>query len=113
MGMMKGPSKQLDTRSETGIMTVEETARFFQKSLSWVYKNWKELGGRKLGGSLFFPSKEDLYELVFCKVEFLYPALDNVRKYQSGHVKFWQNNNFKIFFKFMKKKLVAGKLSEF
>jgi hypothetical protein len=66
---VKEPSRQVDTRSETGIMTVEETARFFQKSVSWVYKNWKELGGRKLGGSLFFPSKEDLYELVFCKEE--------------------------------------------
>ena len=36
-----------------------------RKSTSWVYKNWKELGGGKLGGSLFFPRKEDLYERIF------------------------------------------------
>jgi hypothetical protein len=49
------------------IMSVEEVAEFFRKSPSWVYKNWKKLGGRKLEGSLFFPSKEDLYERVFFK----------------------------------------------
>ena len=38
-----------------------------RKSTSWVYKNWQALGGRKLGGSLFFPKKEDLYERLFCK----------------------------------------------
>jgi hypothetical protein len=51
------------------IQTVEEVAQYFQKSLSWVYKNWKLLGGKKLGGSLIFPAKEDLYEHVFCKKE--------------------------------------------
>jgi hypothetical protein len=48
-------------------MTPEETALFLLKSISWVYKNWQELDGRKLGGSLFFPRKEDLYERLFCK----------------------------------------------
>jgi hypothetical protein len=46
-------------------MTPDEVAQFFKKSTSWVYKNWKKLGGVKLGGSLFFPSKEDLYEQLF------------------------------------------------
>ena len=50
---------------EKHIMTPEETAQFLRKSLSWVYKNAAELGGRKLGGSLFFPAKEDLYERIF------------------------------------------------
>lgn len=57
----------IDIKSEPGIMTVEETAEYFRKSTSWVYKNWKVLGGRKLGGSLFFPNKEDLYESIFQK----------------------------------------------
>jgi hypothetical protein len=48
-------------------MTVEETAQFLQKSSSWVYKHKKKLGGRKLGGSLFFPKKEDLYERILFK----------------------------------------------
>lgn len=49
------------------IQTVEEVAQFFQKSPSWVYRNWKKLGGKKLGGSLFFPSKEDIYERLLFK----------------------------------------------
>jgi len=45
-------------------MKIEEAAKFLGKSHSWIYKNWRILGGRKLGGSLFFPSKEDLYERI-------------------------------------------------
>jgi hypothetical protein len=52
---------------EKHIMTPEETAQYLRKSLSWVYKNADLLGGRKLGGSLFFPAKEDLYEHIFSK----------------------------------------------
>jgi len=52
---------------EKSILTLEETAQYLHKSTSWVYKNWKILGGRKLGGSLFFPAKEDLYEYLFGK----------------------------------------------
>ncbi len=48
-------------------MNPEEVAQFLRKSLSWVYKNWQKLGGVKLGGSLFFPNKEDLYEYLFHK----------------------------------------------
>ena len=51
------------------IMTPEEVAQFLHKSLSWVYKNWQILGGRKLRGSLLFPAKEDLYERLFYKGE--------------------------------------------
>lgn len=51
------------------IINVKEIAEFFQKNPSWVYKNWKRLGGRKLGGSLVFPSLEDLYERLFFKKE--------------------------------------------
>ena len=56
----------IDNKSLSGIMTPEEVARFLKKSTSWVYKNWQRLGGVKLGGSLFFPRKEDLYEHIFC-----------------------------------------------
>ena len=51
------------------IQNIEEVAQYFQKSQSWVYKNWKVLGGKKLGGSLIFPAKEDLYERIFDKRE--------------------------------------------
>jgi hypothetical protein len=60
-------SNTIDTEFEHDILTPEETARYLRKSTSWVYKHWQELGGRKLGGSLFFPRKEDLYEHLFSK----------------------------------------------
>ncbi len=60
-------SEAFDSDSRTGIMTAEEVAQLFAKSESWVYKHWRELGGVKLGGSLFFPNKEDLYERLFQK----------------------------------------------
>jgi hypothetical protein len=64
---MSDSNNGLTTKSEKSIMNVEETARFMRMSVSWVYKNSADLGGRKLGGSLFFPSKEDLYERLFSK----------------------------------------------
>lgn len=54
---------------EKTILTPEETAQYLRKSVSWVYKNAEILGGRKLGGSLFFPAKEDLYGHIFSKRE--------------------------------------------
>ena len=57
----------VDNASKGAIMTPEDVARFLKKSLSWVYKHWQELGGVKLGGSLLFPSKEDLYVSLFGK----------------------------------------------
>jgi len=59
----------VDRNSNADILTVEEVAQYFRKSPSWVYKNWKVLGGRKLRGSLFFPRKENLYERLFDKGE--------------------------------------------
>ncbi len=60
---------QIDTNWSRDIMTPEEVAQYLRKSLSWVYKTWQALGGRKLRGSLFFPNKEDLYERLFHKGE--------------------------------------------
>ena len=50
----------VDRSNATGIMNLEEVARYFQATPSGVYKNWKLLGGRRFGGSLFFRSKQDL-----------------------------------------------------
>jgi len=57
--------ENLDKNNEKSIMTLQELSQFLHKSESWVYKHWKQLGGKKLGGSLFFPEKEDLYERLF------------------------------------------------
>ncbi len=59
----------LTGNNHQNILTPEEVAQYLRKSLSWVYKNEALLGARKLGGSLFFPSKEDLYERLFEKGE--------------------------------------------
>jgi len=59
------PESSIDNLFSPDIMTPEEVALFLRKSPSWVYKHARELGARKLGGSLFFPNKEDLYELLF------------------------------------------------
>ena len=64
-GALAVADTDLDMQPKSGIMTPDEVAAFLKKSLSWVYQHWKELGGAKLGGSLFFPSKEDLYERLF------------------------------------------------
>jgi hypothetical protein len=61
----KNLHENVDNIREKRILSVEETAQYLRKSISWVYKNADKLGGRKLGGSLFFPSKEDLYERIF------------------------------------------------
>jgi hypothetical protein len=50
-------------------MTPEDVALFLRKSVSWIYKHWRELGGVKIGGSIFFPEKETLYERLFCRKE--------------------------------------------
>ena len=49
--------ESFDNPHDHDILTVEEVALYLRKSTSWVYKNWQALGGRKLRGSLFFPSK--------------------------------------------------------
>jgi len=53
--MMYYSTVDIDT-PKSDILTPEEVAQYLRKSLSWVYKNWQILGGRKLRGSLFFPN---------------------------------------------------------
>ena len=79
--LMEGNS--VDSIRDPAIMTPEEVARFFRKSLSWVYRNRKDLGGRKLGGSLFFPAKEDLYERLFCNEDNLQVVCKSCHKKKS------------------------------
>lgn len=52
---------------ESSILTIEEAAAFLKVSVPFLYKgqNWRKYGGRKVGGQIRFPSKEDIYERVF------------------------------------------------
>jgi len=43
------------------MLKVKDVSQFLQKSPSWVYKNWKQLGGVKCAGSLLFPQEQDIY----------------------------------------------------
>lgn len=58
-------SNNLTQENPLTILTVKEAAQYLHKSTSWLYKNWRMLGGVKLGGSLLFPSKGELHELIF------------------------------------------------
>ena len=86
MGMMERENQEsseglsVDSAFNREIMTVEEVARFLRKSESWIYKHWKDLGGARLGGSLFFPSREDLYERIFHQGE----GLLAIRVHENG-----------------------------
>jgi len=33
-----------------GLLTVEQAAEFLGYSKDWVFKNWKRIGGKKIGG---------------------------------------------------------------
>jgi len=76
----------LDKPIDYDILSVEEAAKYLRKSPSWVYKNWKILGGRKLGGSLLFPSKEDLYECLFGKSKGVEVRLHTERRQVHKHL---------------------------
>jgi len=72
--------EHIDNKLNNDILTPEEVAQYLRKSKSWVYKNWKLLGGRKLRGSLIFPRKEDLYERLFGKRQGLEVRLRDERR---------------------------------
>jgi hypothetical protein len=59
-------SSKIDETRESDVMTPEEAALHLKKSTSWIYKNWKLLGGEKLRGCLFF-SKMVIFQLLFGK----------------------------------------------
>ena len=83
----------IDNNLNHDILTPEEVALYLRKSTSWVYKNWQALGGRKLGGSLFFPRKEDLYERLFCKRQGKGVALRLHPEGDQAHGSLVQNEN--------------------
>lgn len=47
------------------ILCVKDVAEFLKISPSWVYKNYQLLGGVKIGGSVRFPSRKEMYERLF------------------------------------------------
>ncbi len=51
------------------ILCVKDVVKYLGRSQSWVYANSKVLGGVKVEGSLFFPSKEKIYERLFRRKE--------------------------------------------
>ncbi len=50
---------------DINVLRVKDVTKYLGKSQSWVYANYELLGGVKVGGSLFFPSKEKIYERLF------------------------------------------------
>jgi len=69
----------IDTSPPDGILTVKDVALLTRKSETWVYRHWPELGGVKLGGSVFFPNKEIVYEHLFSKGQRLASGLQSKR----------------------------------
>ena len=59
--------ESIDSSPLDGILTTKAAAHYLQTSESWVYKHWRDIGGVKIGGKLFFPSKEKMYERLFGK----------------------------------------------
>ncbi len=49
--------------------SVKDIAEMLPVSESWVYKNLDKLGGVKIGGAVFLPSKEEVYERLFQQKE--------------------------------------------
>jgi len=72
-----------DARGETsaldGILTVKDLVNCMPVSETWVYKNWQLLGGVKIRGRVFFPSKEIVYECIFQKGQRLASGLQSKR----------------------------------
>ncbi len=66
---MKTDTYKNTHKHDIEILSVKEAALFLKKSESWVYQNYKEIGGRKIKGALFLPCKEEIYERLFCESE--------------------------------------------
>lgn len=66
----KVPEKgELGIQDPYGITQIEEVAAMFRRSIGWVYRHWREVGGQKVGGSLFFPGKREIHDRVFSEVQ--------------------------------------------
>jgi predicted DNA-binding transcriptional regulator AlpA len=55
----------LDQTLTYEIIQAQEAADFLKMSLSWIYDHYQELGGRKIGGTVLFPSRGEIYERLF------------------------------------------------
>jgi Helix-turn-helix domain len=42
-------------RESPGLLKLKDAAKHLNQSESWVYRHWKEVGGKKLGGNIRFP----------------------------------------------------------
>jgi hypothetical protein len=69
MDPKKPDNINIDSTANGAILDLGEAADFLKVSESWLYKHWRDVGGKKLGGHLRFPCKEDLYERLFGKRE--------------------------------------------
>jgi predicted DNA-binding transcriptional regulator AlpA len=45
-------------RELTGLLKLKDAAKRLNQSESWVYRRWKELGGKKLGGNIRFSAAD-------------------------------------------------------
>ena len=77
--MMTHHDPIIDNERPPVVMIPEDVALFLRKSVSWVYKHWRELSGVKIGGSIIFPDKETLHEHIFRRKEGV-----EVRLHQEG-----------------------------
>ena len=41
-------------RGDNSLMDINEAAKFIHQSVTYVYRNWREMGGRKLGKNIRF-----------------------------------------------------------
>ena len=62
---MESKSYQNNDDYDIGILRVADVAKFLRCSQSWVSKNYQELGGVKIAGSILFPSRKEIYEYIF------------------------------------------------
>jgi len=53
-------------RELSGLLKLKDAAKHLNQSESWVYRHWKEVGGKKLGGNIRF-SIEELEKFIAAK----------------------------------------------
>ena len=50
--------------TESGeLLTLKDAAKYLNQSDSWLYRRWKEIGGKKLGGNIRF-AKADIEKFI-------------------------------------------------
>ena len=59
------PNYEKSDQHDMEVLCVKDVAEFLKISQAWVYKNYKLIGGVKIGGSVRFPSRKEMYERLF------------------------------------------------